>query len=63
MPNRLIGRRLTDAVVQSDMKHWPFTVVEGPNGKPIIQVTFRGEVKQFAAEEISSMVYGVEEIN
>jgi len=53
---RLIGRRFHDSVVQSDMKHWPFTVVEGSNGKPIIQVTFRGEVKQFAAEEISSMV-------
>jgi heat shock 70kDa protein 1/2/6/8 len=53
---RLIGRRFGDAVVQSDMKHWPFTVIDGPNNKPIIQVTFRGEVKQFAAEEISSMV-------
>jgi heat shock 70kDa protein 1/2/6/8 len=53
---RLIGRRFGDSVVQSDMKHWPFTVIEGANGKPIIQVTFRGEVKQFAAEEISSMV-------
>jgi heat shock 70kDa protein 1/2/6/8 len=53
---RLIGRRFGDAVVQSDMKHWPFTVIDGPNSKPIIQVTFRGEVKQFAAEEISSMV-------
>ena len=38
------------------MKHWPFTVIEGPAGKPIIQVTFKGEVKQFASEEISSMV-------
>ena len=38
------------------MKHWPFTVIDGPAGKPIIQVTFKGEVKQFAAEEISSMV-------
>jgi len=53
---RLIGRRFNDPVVQSDMKHWPFTVVEGPGSKPIIQVTFKGEVKQFAAEEISSMV-------
>jgi heat shock protein 1/8 len=53
---RLIGRRFTDAVVQSDMKHWPFTVVQGPGGKPIIQVTFKGETKQFAPEEISSMV-------
>jgi heat shock protein 1/8 len=38
------------------MKHWPFKVLEGPAGKPIIQVTFKGEVKQFASEEISSMV-------
>ena len=53
---RLIGRKFTEKVVQDDMKHWPFKVVEGPNGKPIIQVTFKGEVKQFAAEEISSMV-------
>jgi heat shock protein 1/8 len=53
---RLIGRKFSDAVVQSDLKHWPFTVLEGPAGKPIIQVTFKGEVKQFAAEEISSMV-------
>lgn len=38
------------------MKHWPFTVIEGPASKPVIQVTFKGEVKQFASEEISSMV-------
>mmetsp|Transcript_23351 Transcript_23351/g.17777 ORF Transcript_23351/g.17777 Transcript_23351/m.17777 type:complete len:280 (+) Transcript_23351:74-913(+) len=53
---RLIGRRFQDPVVQADMKHWPFTVIEGPGGKPLIQVTYKGEVKQFAAEEISSMV-------
>jgi L1 cell adhesion molecule like protein len=53
---RLIGRKFSDSVVQSDLKHWPFTVIDGPAGKPIIQVSFKGEVKQFAAEEISSMV-------
>eukprot|EP01041_Mallomonas_annulata_P000283 gene283-509_t len=53
---RLIGRRFNDPVVQADMLHWPFTVLEGSNQKPIIQVTFKGEVKQFAPEEISSMV-------
>ena len=46
----------TEINFQADMKHWPFTVIEGPAGKPIIQVTFKGEVKQFASEEISSMV-------
>jgi L1 cell adhesion molecule like protein len=53
---RLIGRKFTDQVVKDDMKHWPFTVLEGTGGKPVIQVTYKGEVKQFAAEEISSMV-------
>ncbi|CAM9702661.1 unnamed protein product [Chrysoparadoxa australica] len=53
---RLIGRRFTDPAVQSDMKHWPFKVLEGAGGKPIITVNFKGEDKQFAPEEISSMV-------
>jgi len=53
---RLIGRRYQDPVVSNDKKHWPFTVIEGSGGKPVIQVQYKGEVKQFAPEEISSMV-------
>merc|ERR1711998_593052 len=53
---RLIGRKFTDEAVKADMKHWPFTVVSGAGGKPAIQVTFKGEEKTFAPEEISSMV-------
>ncbi|KAM0960261.1 hypothetical protein ACFX2I_025242 [Malus domestica] len=53
---RLIGRRFSDPSVQSDMKHWPFKVVSGPGDKPMIVVNYKGEEKQFAAEEISSMV-------
>ena len=53
---RLIGRKFTDAAVQSDMKHWPFKVVSGVGGAPIIEVEYKGETKQFKAEEISSMV-------
>merc|ERR1712070_97813 len=53
---RLIGRTFTDPGVQSDMKHWPFKVVSGPGGAPIIEVEYKGESKQFKAEEISSMV-------
>jgi len=53
---RLIGRKFSDAAVQSDMKHWPFTVKSGPAQKPIITVMYRNEEKEFAAEEISSMV-------
>ncbi|XP_057436455.1 heat shock cognate 70 kDa protein 2-like [Lotus japonicus] len=52
----LIGRRFSDASVQSDMKLWPFKVTSGPADKPMIGVTYKGEEKQFSAEEISSMV-------
>ncbi|KAI9080000.1 hypothetical protein K1719_038065 [Acacia pycnantha] len=53
---RLIGRRFSDPSVQSDTKHWPFKVASGPGDKPMILVQYKGEEKQFAAEEISSMV-------
>jgi len=53
---RLIGRKFSDAAVQSDMKHWPFKVLPKEGDKPYIQVSFKGETKDFAPEEISSMV-------
>lgn len=52
---RLIGRRFDDPKIQDDMKHWPFKVVN-EGGKPKIEVEYKGEVKRFAPEEISSMV-------
>jgi len=52
---RLIGRRFNDPEVQSDMKHWPFKVIDN-DGKPVIQVEFKGEKKTFTPEEISSMI-------
>ncbi|XP_061342665.1 heat shock 70 kDa protein-like isoform X1 [Gastrolobium bilobum] len=53
---RLIGRRFSDPLVQQDMKVWPFKVVPGTRDKPMIVVTYKGEEKHLAAEEISSMV-------
>jgi len=53
---RLIGRKFSDDAVQSDIAHWPFKVVDGPAGKPMIEVRFKGETKRFQPEEISSMV-------
>ncbi|KAF3600600.1 hypothetical protein F2Q69_00036478 [Brassica cretica] len=38
------------------MKLWPFKIIPGPADKPMIVVNYKGEEKQFAAEEISSMV-------
>ncbi|XP_075329353.1 heat shock cognate 71 kDa protein-like [Odontesthes bonariensis] len=52
---RLIGRRFDDGVVQSDMKHWPFTVINDAS-RPKVKVEYKGETKIFYPEEISSMV-------
>jgi len=53
---RLIGRKFAEEIVQSDMKLWSFKVVAGEADKPLIEVNFRGEVKRFSPEEISSIV-------
>ncbi|KAJ1297747.1 hypothetical protein BS78_01G400600 [Paspalum vaginatum] len=53
---RLIGRRFSDEIVQEDAKLWPFRVVAGREDRPMIVVQYKGEEKQFAAEEIYSMV-------
>ncbi|KAK4307527.1 hypothetical protein Pmani_020675 [Petrolisthes manimaculis] len=52
---RLIGRKFDDHHVQSDMKHWPFEVINDST-KPKIQVEYKGDKKAFYPEEISSMV-------
>ena len=53
---RLIGRKIDDASIQNDMKHWSFKVVGKDGGKPHIQVNFKGEEKTFSPEEVSAMV-------
>jgi len=54
---RLIGRKFSDKVVQSDIKYFPFSVVSsGKDEKCLIEVEYKGEKKTFQAEEISSMV-------
>merc|ERR1712193_155757 len=52
---RLIGRKFDESTVQSDMKLWPFTVINVGN-KPKLEVEYKGEKKQFFPEEVSSMV-------
>ncbi|KAG0691156.1 70-kilodalton heat shock protein [Pichia californica] len=52
---RLIGRKFEDTEVQTDMKHFPFKVIN-EGGKPKIQVEYKGETKVFTPEEISSMI-------
>lgn len=52
---RLIGRQFSDSTVQSDVKQFPFGVID-KGGKPYIQAKYKGELKTFSPEEISSMV-------
>jgi L1 cell adhesion molecule like protein len=52
---RMIGRYYLDEEIQNYIKVWPFKVVDR-EGKPKYQVKFKGEVKEFSPEEVSSMV-------
>lgn len=53
---RLIGKQYSDQTVQSDIKHWPFTVTPDNNDKPMISVNTNGNTVLYSAEEISSMI-------
>lgn len=53
---RLIGRKFTDTTVQADTKLWSFNVTSDKDNKPIINVKYKKEDKQFHPEEISAMV-------
>lgn len=55
---RMIGKKFSDASVQSDLKYWPFKVVSGTGGKPVIKAKYMDDEKSFSAEEISAMVLG-----
>ena len=55
---RLIGRKFDDPIIQKDIKRksWPFTIEAGEKGKICIMVKFKGTIKKFYPEEISSMI-------
>ena len=52
---RLIGRKFADAEVQSDMKHFPFKVIDKA-GKPYVEVEYRGETKPFVSFSVINRV-------
>ncbi|VDO94064.1 unnamed protein product [Heligmosomoides polygyrus] len=52
---RLIGRNFNDKTVQDDIKLWPFKI-QDKNNKPMVSLKVGKEMKEFAPEEISSMV-------
>jgi L1 cell adhesion molecule like protein len=53
---RMIGREFKDPVLQADMKHFPFGVVDDGKGRPLIVLETKDGEKRFTPEEISAMV-------
>lgn len=51
---RLIGRTYDDIGLQTDLRHFPYAVIN-KNGKPYIIVNYEGQ-KCFAPEEVSAMI-------
>ena len=52
---RLIGRKFNEPVVQSEMKLFPFDLIND-NDNISVKVKYKGEDKTFKPEEISSMI-------
>jgi L1 cell adhesion molecule like protein len=53
---RIIGQRMTDTGVETDISKMQYAVVKDEEGKPMVQVDVKGEKVQYAPEEISAMV-------
>ena len=53
---RMVGRDFKDPILQSDMKHFPYDVMDDGKGRPQILVETKDGQKRFYPEEISAMV-------
>lgn len=53
---RMIGRDFKDPVLQADLKHFPYDVIDDGKGRPQIVVETKDGQKKFYPEEVSAMV-------
>ena len=53
---RMIGRPFNDPILQKDLRHFPYDVIDDGNGRPQIIVETKDGQKKFYPEEISAMV-------
>ena len=53
---RIIGRSLDDPVTREEMKRFPFLVLDGGDGRPVIEVNWRDGKRRMSPEEVSSVV-------
>ncbi|KAG0585213.1 hypothetical protein M758_3G267900 [Ceratodon purpureus] len=53
---RMIGRPFADPELQRDLRLFPFTVTEGADGFPVINVQYLGEARQFTPTQVLGML-------
>jgi heat shock protein 1/8 len=53
---RFIGRSLDDPVTREESRRFPYLILDGGDGRPVIEVEWRGIKQRLSPEEISSMV-------
>ena len=53
---RFIGRSLEDPVTREESRRFPYLIIDGGDGRPVIEVEWKGAKHRFSPEEISSMV-------
>ncbi|OAY85465.1 heat shock 70 kDa protein 15-like [Ananas comosus] len=53
---RLVGRKFSDPELQRDLETLPFKVTEGPDGFPLVHVSYLGEQRAFTPTQILAMV-------
>jgi molecular chaperone DnaK (HSP70) len=51
---RMLGRKFSDPVIQDGLKTWPFVVVQGPDGFPLIEVEINGEKVYKSAMDVQT---------
>ncbi|KAE9546843.1 hypothetical protein FO519_009945, partial [Halicephalobus sp. NKZ332] len=54
--NRLTNRTFNDPLLQYDIQHWPFTVIDSDRYRPKVKVEYKKETRTFFPEEIISMI-------
>ena len=53
---RFIGRSLDDPITREEAKRFPYNIIDGGDGRPVIEVEWRGAKQRMSPEEVSSIV-------
>lgn len=53
---RIIGRSWDDAVTREESRRFPFLILDGGDGRPVIEVEWKGVKHRLSPEEISAVV-------